>query len=115
MPLLRDGQGEKATTKQQKKQKKRQKGAHNKGEQNNIIHVEHIISESEKITCYSSPTYGMANEIRHLLSEPSRLANSFFLYHDKPVPLLRDGQEEKTKNKERVKKRSNTKKGEQKQ
>ena len=35
-----------------KKQKKRQKGAHNKGEQNNIIHVEHIISESEKNTCY---------------------------------------------------------------
>ena len=60
-----------------------------------IIHVEHIISESEKNTCYSSPTYGMAKETGRIISEPSRLANNF-LYHDKLVPLLRDGQREKT-------------------
>ena len=49
----------------------------------------------------------MAKETGRLISEPSRLANNF-LYHDKLVPLLRDGQREKTKKK--AKKRSNTKK-----
>ena len=62
---------------------------------NSIIHVEHIISDPEKATCYSSPTYGMAKETGRIISEPSRLANNF-LYHDKLVPLLRDGQREKT-------------------
>ena len=106
---------EKKQQQNKKNKKKAERSNTKKVNKNNIIHVEHIISESENNTSYSSPTYGMANEIRHLISELSRLANSFFLYHDKPVPLLRDGQEEKTKNKERVKKRSNTKKGEQKQ
>ena len=50
-----------------------------KKENNRIIHVEHIISESEKNTCYSSPTYGMAKETGHLISEPNRLANNFFI------------------------------------
>ena len=95
---------EKKQQQNKKNKKKAERSNTKKVNKNNIIHVEHIISESEKNTCYSSPTYGMANEIRHLLSEPSRLANSFFLYHDKPVPLLRDGQGEKTQNKERVKK-----------
>ena len=75
---------------------------------NSIIHVEPIISDPEKNTCYSSPTYGMANEIGHHISEPSRLANSFFLYHDKLVPLLRDGQGEKatTKQQKKTKKKA---------
>ena len=83
-----------------------------------IIHVEPIISDPEKNTCYSSPTYGMPNEIGHHISEPSRLANSFFLYHDKLVPLLRDGQGEKatTEQKKQEKGRKEQhKKGEQKQ
>ena len=52
----------------------------------------------------------MAKETGHLISEPSRLANNF-LYHDKLVPLLRDGQREKTKEKGNKKKEQhNTKK-----
>ena len=65
---------------------------------NCIIHTEHIISESEKNTCYSSPSYGMAKETGHLISEPNRLTSNF-LYDVKLVPLLRDGQRKKGKKK----------------
>ena len=67
-----------------------------KRKKNRTIPVEHIISESEKNTCYSSPSYGMAKETGHLISEPNRLTSNF-LYDDKLVPLLRDGQRKKGK------------------
>ena len=97
MPLLRDGQGEKATTKQQKKTKKKGRKEHTTKVNRTILYMWNTLSRNRK-------KIHVTNEISHLLSEPSILANSFFLYHDKPLPLLRDGQGEKTQNKERVKK-----------
>ena len=41
-----------AKEKKQPQKKKGKKEQHKKGEQNSIIYVEHIISESEKNTCY---------------------------------------------------------------
>ena len=52
----------------------------------------------KKNTCYSSPSYGMAKETGHLISEPNRLTSNF-LYDVKLVPLLRDGQRKKGKKK----------------
>ena len=40
----------------------------------------HYLGPGKKNTCYSSPTYGMANEIGHHISEPNRLSNRFFVF-----------------------------------
>ena len=84
---------------QQNSKKKQKKGRkeHTTKVNKTILYMWNTLSRNRK-------KIHVTNEIRHLLSEPSILANSFFLYHDKPVPLLRDGQGEKTQNKERVKK-----------
>ena len=52
----------------------------------------------------------MAKETGHLISEPNRLTSNF-LYDDKLVPLLRDGQRKKTQ--ENGKKKEQIPKGEQ--
>ena len=52
----------------------------------------------KRIHVTQAPLMGWLKRLDNLISEPSRLANNF-LYHDKLVPLLRDGQREKTKKK----------------